>query len=444
MYAPFRRLLTVAVTLTLGLALAASTAHAGDWTNWRGPNHDGSAEATNLPVDFSKSKHVKWSVDLPGPGAATPIIHGDKIFISSATDPKTAKLLAMCFDRKSGKLLWDKQVGSGYQIDSRSNYASPSPVTDGKIVVFFYGNGDLAGFTVDGKRLWSRNIQEDYGPFTFQWSFSSSPTLYEGALYLQVLQRDKPVHGRGKEGQESYLLKMDPMTGKTLIKHVRKTDAQMESRESFGTPIPYEGAGRKELVIVGGGYITGHDPKTLKELWRWGTWNPGHREQWWRHVPTTVIGKGVALVCAPKKAPVYAVKMGLKGESSYEAGLVWKSTERAVTSDVPTPLFYMDKFFVLSDLTKTLHRVDPQSGKVEWSIKMPGRYKWRASPTGGDGKIFCMNHHGDVVVIDPASGKILHETAMGHEDDDFTRSSISIVDSELFIRTNGKLYCIGK
>ncbi|MBI1374450.1 MAG: PQQ-binding-like beta-propeller repeat protein [Phycisphaera sp.] len=425
--------------------VSATAVFAGDWSNWRGPEYNGATDATGLPATFSKTENVKWVVDLPGPSAATPIIHGDRVFISSATDPQTAKLLAMCFDRKTGKLLWSNQVGSGYQLDDKSNYASPSPVTDGKVVVFFYGNGALAGFDMDGKQLWARNLQEDYGDFTFQWTFSSSPTLYQGALYMQVLQRDQPVHGHGKDGQESYLLKLDPMTGKTLIQHVRPSDAQMESRESYGTPIPYEGAGRKEIIIVGGDYLTGYDPDTLNELWRWGTWNPGHREQWWRHVPSTVIGDGVALVCAPKKAPVYAVKMGLKGDTSYEDGLVWKSADKStVTSDVPTPLFTGGKFFVLSDLTKRLTRIAPKTGAVEWEIEMPGRYKWRSSPTYADSRIYCMNHHGDVVVIDPENGKILHEAAMGDNDDDNIRASVSIASGCLFVRTNSKLYCIGK
>jgi hypothetical protein len=118
------------------------------------------------------------------------------------------ELLAMCYDRQTGDLNWKRKAGSGYrpgnqdgfdyQLDSRSNYASPSPVTDGKRVVFFYGNGDLVSYLINGSEEWRRNIQQDYGDFCFQWTFSSSPTLFKNKLYLPVLQRNEVVHGRGK------------------------------------------------------------------------------------------------------------------------------------------------------------------------------------------------------------------------------------------------------
>ena len=179
-----------------------------------GPSYNGaSTDSGLLPVDFDQSKRVKWKVELPGPSAATPIIVGDRVFVSSISvlegsdSPTRGTLLALCFDRKSGKLLWEKQAGSGYRpsgdgfdykLDSKSNYASPSPVSDGRKVAFFYGNGDLVCYTLEGEELWRRNIQKDYGDFCFQWTFSASPTFYANSLFLPVLQRNEPVHGRGK------------------------------------------------------------------------------------------------------------------------------------------------------------------------------------------------------------------------------------------------------
>ena len=127
-------------------------------------------------------------------------------------------------------------------------------------------------------------------------------------------------------------------------------------------------------------------------------------------------------------------------------GLAWKSAGRPnpVSSDVPTPLFYGGKFYVLSDVRASLSRVDPGSGEVEWSINMPGRSQWRASPTGADGRIWCMNHGGLVVVLDPEDGAILHTASMGEEDDDQIRSTVAVAHGNLFIRTHTMLYCIGK
>jgi len=438
--------LTMALTL-----LAAGAAPAQDWANWRGPHFNGSTEAKNLPAKFSPKENVKWVADLPGPSAATPIIFGGSVFVSSA-DFKNETLVALCLDRKTGKVKWRHAVSSGYQpaggegnklqIDDRSNYASPSPVTDGKRVIFFYGNGDLAAFDLAGKKLWQRNLQKDYGDFAFQWTFSSSPQFYAGKLYLQILQRNQPAGSRGKPGAPSFLLALHPDTGKELWRHERPSQAIMESREAYSTPIPHEQNGRKELIITGGDFVTGHDPESGKELWRWGTWNEGHRESWWRLVPSPVVGGGVVLVCAPKRAPVYAAKLGGSGEMG-AAGLSWSSEDRSpVTSDVPTPLFYKGKFYVLSDLRKSLSCVEPKTGAVAWTVPVPGRQMCWASPTGADGKIYLINLNGDVFVMDAASGKTLAENPMAAEGSDI-RSSIAVAHGNLFIRTQDKLYCIG-
>jgi outer membrane protein assembly factor BamB len=437
------------ILLTAVLALACSSLNAADWAHWRGPNFNGTGDATDLPTDFSKTKHVKWTADMAGPSAATPIVWQDKVF-TTAADAKSGQLLAICLDRASGKVVWSHNASSGYKaggagtatkLDSKSTYASPSPVTDGQRVVFFYGNGDLVTYSMDGKKLWTRNLQKDYGDFTFQWTFSASPTLLNGKIYMQILQRDEVTHGRGKQGQESFLLCVNPDNGETIWKHIRPSKAKKESLESFGTPIPYERDGKTELLIAGGDVITAHVPETGKELWRTATWNPNHSQQWWRLVPSPVAGAGVVLACAPKKAPVYAFKPGVSGD----AGKVWDSGAKSVvTSDVPTPAFIDGKFYVLSDLRKAISRVEPKTGKIEWTTQLPGPYKWRGSPTGADGKIWFMNHHGDVIVIHPADGKIIANIPMGEDGDDNIRASIAAAGSQIFIRTNSKLFCVAK
>jgi outer membrane protein assembly factor BamB len=436
------------VLIAAALMLAgAHTATAQDWPNWRGPRFDGSTQAKGLPVTFSPTKGVKWAAPLPGPSAGTPIVYGDNVFVSSV-DTKQEALVALCLDRKTGTVKWRHAVGTGYtaggegnkvQQDERSNYASPSPVTDGKRVVFFYGNGDLAAFDLAGVKLWQRNLQKDYGDFSFQWTFSSSPQLYNGKLYMQILQRDRPVGQRGRAGAPSFLLALDPATGKELWRSERPSTAVMESREAFSTPIPREHGGRKELLIAGGDFVTGHDPETGKELWRWGTWNEGHRQGSWRLVPSPVAGEGLVLVCAPKRAPVYAAKPG----DGTAATLAWKSEERsAVSSDVPTPLFYQGKFYVLSDVRRALSCVEPKTGEVLWTTDIPNRQMCWASPTGADGRVYLLGLNGEVFVMDAASGNVLASNPMAADGDDI-RSSIAVAHGNLFIRTNDKLYCVG-
>ena len=434
-----KRFCSLVILLSMSFSAAAE-----NWPQFRGPHFNGSSDEKNLPDSWSMNEGVVWSVDLPGASAATPIVWGDHVFVSS-TDLKGQGLLAMSFDRKTGDLKWSREVASGLRRDSRSNFAAPSPATNGEVVVFFYGNGDLVAFDFDGKQAWRRNLQKDYGEFAFLWTFSTSPIFFDGKLFMQVLQRDTPVDGRGFKDRknDSYLLALDPSNGKTLWRKVRPSEARSESLEAFSTPVPFEHNGRKELLIAGGDDLTGHDPATGRELWRWGTWNPdriGH----WRLVPSPVAGDGVILVCAPKKDPIYAVRAGGQGNLN-DDDLAWVSREeRNVSSDVPTPAFAEGDFFILSDVRNALSRVDPESGEVKWSVSLPRGGKYEASPLVADGKVYLVNFVGNVIVVDAEDGKIISEISMDEPtDDDPVRSSIVASHGQLFIRTSGKLYCIG-
>jgi outer membrane protein assembly factor BamB len=418
---------------------------AANWGQWRGPAFNGSSSEADLPIKFSKTENVKWIAPLPGLSPATPVVWGDHVFVSSI-DEGNDGLMAICLDRNSGKERWKKQIDVGPNKDERSNQTGPSPATDGQRVIFFYGTGDFACFDLAGKLHWQKSIADEYGDFAFQWTFSASPTMHAGRLYIPVLQRDVKVHGRGGKGNgkpiQSFILCFDPATGKEIFKHIRPSQAQAESKESYATLIPFTRQGRDELLLAGGDCLTGHDPITGQELWRWGTWNPrriGH----WRLVPSPVVGGEVILACAPKGDPVYAIGAGGKGTMSDE-GLKWKSSDKKISSDVCTPAFYQGHFYVLHDKKQHLTKVDPKAGKAIWQVTLPGRTIFRASPTAADGKIYCMNHKGDVTVTDTATGELLHETPMGEEHADKVRSTIAVSQGNLYIRTNRHLYCVGK
>lgn len=432
------------LALTLSSALAASTVHAGNWAHWRGPEFNGSSPEKNLPDDFSKTSGVKWSADLPGPSAATPIVWDNIVFVSS-TDNKTKTLRAIAFDRKTGKELWNNSITEAFAQDNNSNFASPSPTTDGKLVYFLYGTGDLAAFDFKGTKVWSRNLEKDYGQFAYQWTYGASPTLFDGKLYIQVLQRDEPVKGRGRKDApiESYLLALDPKTGKELWKHVRPSEAAQESKEAYSTPIPFTLKGKTEILISGGDCLSGHDPKTGAELWRWGSWNPTKISHW-RLVPSPVASESGALVCAPKGSPVFSVKHGGKGTLD-DSWIGWKSEDREVSSDVCTPLLYQGRYYILNGDKKTLARVDPATGKADWIGDLGTRDKFESSPTGADGKIYFQNFKGEVfIVAADKEFKLLKTIPMGDAGDDRLRSVVAVSDGQLFIRTGTKLYCIAK
>ena len=436
--------LKTTLLLTALTAVATSSALAENWPGWRGPNNNGSTDERGLPDKFSKTENLRWEATLPGDGASAPIVWEDGVYLTSI-DESLDGVVALKLDRQTGKIVWKKTFGKGIRQDDKSTYAAPSAVTDGSKVFFFSGTGDLIAFDMDGKKIWARNIQKDYGTFAFGWTFSTSPVLWDGTLYLQVLQRDVAVGDKGFKDRvnESYILAMDANTGKEKWRHIRPTPALMESREAFSTPVPSEHNGRKELLVVGGDYLTAHDPNTGKELWRWGTWNPG-LEKFWRLVPSPVYGDGIVIACGPKSAQAYGIKAGGSGNLGKEA-IAWESQGKEVAADVPTPLYYKGRFYLLNGRKKVISCIEPKTGKVLWSEKLNAKVKLEASPTGADGKIYIISHLGEVFVIRAGDTfELISESNMGMPQSTYIRSPIVAAQGNLFIRANDKLYCIGK
>jgi outer membrane protein assembly factor BamB len=245
-------------------------------------------------------------------------------------------------------------------------------------------------------------------------------------------------YGLKDRENQSYLLAVDPQSGKTLWRQIRSSPAVAESRESFATAIPFEHKGQKQLLVAGGDVLSSHDPANGRELWRGGDYNSA-RVPHWRLVPSPVAGDGIVLVCAPKREPVYALDAGT-------GATVWDSRNvKEVSSDVPTPAFYDGDFFVLSDVRKSLARVEPRSGKPKWTVATPGGVKYEASPLAADGKIYLINFSGQVAIFSAADGKLLRQIPMeDRTDGDPIRASIGAAHGQLFIRTTHKLYCVGK
>jgi outer membrane protein assembly factor BamB len=440
--------------LFLLASFTALSCQAADWPSWRGPNQDGSSPETGLPAKFTPAD-AKWATVMPGLSASVPAVSGDKLFLTAPIDG-AQQLVGLCYDAKTGKELWRKVVSEGgLQWDNKSNLASPSPATDGQRVVFLFANAIAACYDYDGKELWKRDFVETHGAFGTQWTYGSSPLIDNGKLYIQVLQRDAPFEFQGvKKGtpgkdMTSYILALDPATGKDLWKMARPSEALNESLESFASPVVHTLDGKRQLFIVGGDCITGHDPETGRELWRWGTWNKAKNPQW-RLVPSVVVGDGIALACAPKKNPIYAVKLGNEGVLK-DSDLAWISDSKDASSDVSTPAYSNGHFYVLDSDRKTLSCVEPKSGKVLWNGDLGSKSKFESSPTVADGKVYMTNFWGEVFVAsaDPAKFELLSVNPMGdgskpNGDAKSCRSSIAAASGCLFIRTQDKLYCFGK
>ncbi len=431
------RILALAFTVTL-------TVRAADWPQWRGPAFNGTSPDKNLPVEWTDS-NIQWQTPLPGKSGATPAVWGDTIFLTS-TDPNK-NLLLFCLDRKDGKVRWQKEVVTGGDIEKgNGNMCSPSPVTDGKSVYALFGTGHLAAYDFSGKELWQRDLGKDYGKFAIMWTYGSSPLLYAGKLYVQVLQRtpapaDYPGLAGAAGDRESYLIALDPANGRTLWKQERPSDARMESLESYASPVPLEAGGKKQLLVVGGDCLTGHDPQTGVELWRGKGINP-KRGEWMRVVASPVNADGIAVACGPKGEPLLAFRTDGKGDVT-ESGLAWKFDEKK-TPDVCTPAFADGKLFVLDGDKQTLTALDPKTGNKLWQGNLGHRETIRSSPTVADGKIYTVSENGRVVVCDATGSefKILSTSTFEHANP--TRSATVVASGQLLFRLADRLVCIGK
>ncbi|MGH9335338.1 MAG: PQQ-binding-like beta-propeller repeat protein, partial [Vicinamibacteria bacterium] len=317
----------------LALFFASVTAANGNWPHWRGPTRDGISTETGLPVKWSTTENVRWKIPMPDRSGSTPILWEETIFLNVA---EAGDLHLWALDRKDGSLRWKAFLSGGDHRERKQNMSSPSPLTDGRHVWVMTGTGILKAFDFEGKELWMRDIQKDYGKFGLNWGYASSPLLHEGALYVQVL------HGM-KTDDPSYLLRIDAATGKTVWRVERPTDAIRESPDSYTTPALLAYDGKKELVITGGDVVTGHDLETGRELWRSDGLNPENDANY-RIVASPVVMNGI--VYAPTRVkPLLAIKAGGRGDITSTHRL-WEFDKGP---DVPTPVTDGKYLYIVDD-----------------------------------------------------------------------------------------------
>lgn len=418
------------------MLLTSSLAEAKEenWPQWRGPNHNGVSTATGLPTTWNQSENVVWSKKLPSWSGGSPVVWGDRIFLTSPNSGEEIqggeKLLLGCLSTKDGEVLWQRTLDEGNAYFRKHNNTTPSPVTDGERVFAITGTGVVRAFDMEGTALWQYDLQDQYGDFGLMWGYASSPLLHDGALYVEVL------HGMHTD-EPSYLIAFDAAKGAVLWRVERPTDAVGESPDAYTTPVVLEHGGQTQIVISGGDYITGHDPTTGKELWRAGGLNPG--KEWNYRVIGSPIAINGMIYATSRRNPVLALRAGGTGDIS-GSHLAWK-WEGAGAPDVPSAVSD-GRYFYMADDRGRVTCLDAKTGETLWGPKRTGQGNVSASPVLADGKLYLINENAVTTVL--AAGPEFKVLATNELDGGFTLSSPAIADGRIYLRTETHLYCIGR
>jgi outer membrane protein assembly factor BamB len=409
---------------------SVATLPAENWPQWRGPSLNGVSAEQALPVRWSKSENITWMLDLPAWSGSTPIVWGDRIFLNVAEDLRQRSgdnLFLWSVDRARGTVIWKRPIGGGNHQEQKQNMSSPSPVTDGRTVWVITGTGILKAFDFDGKELWARDIQKDYGRFGLNWGYGSSPLLHGDSLFVQVL------HGM-KTDDPSYLLRIDKATGKTVWRVERPTRARVESPDAYTTPALLRYGTSIEIVLTGADVVTGHDPATGKELWRADGLNPDNDPNY-RIVASAVV-HGDLIIAPTRERPMLALKAGGRGDVT-KTHVLWSFGNGP---DVPTPVTDGAYVYVIND-RGIMWCLDLKTGKEIYGRKRLSPATYSGSPVLADGKIYITNEDGKTVVVKAGPA---FEVLAENDFDDYTLSSPAVSEGQIFIRTAKHLYCIGK
>jgi len=422
-----RFLLTLVFVSIVGASLLANS-----WPHWRGPTRDGVSTEKGLPTTWSATENVAWKLPLPAYSGSTPIIWNDTVFLNVATERSTGRIELWSVNRNTQAVTWKRPLAGENKTGRKQNMSSPSPVTDGKYVWAITGTGVMKGFDFGGNELWMRDLQKDYGQFGIQFGYASSPLLHGDAVYLQVL------HGLLTD-DPSYVLKIDKMTGKTVWRTERPTNALDESPDSYTTPALLQYNGKTEIVVTGGDLVTGHDPVSGKELWRADVLNPT-RSRNYRIISSPIIAGG--LIIAPTRVnPLVALRTGGSGDIA--------STHVAWTfhrgPDVPSPVSDGQYLYLVSE-QGVVYCLELATGKLVYGpSRIPNDF-YSSSPVLADGKIYVTGETTGVTTVFRAGPKfeILASNTFGDPCAPYCLASIAVSQGQLFVKTDAHLWVVGE
>jgi outer membrane protein assembly factor BamB len=428
------------------LVLLPGVAPAADWPQFRGPDATGVSAETGLPDAWSATENVAWKVPIPGRGWSSPIVWGEKVFITTAVGegkedaPKKGlyfggnrdappasphRWVVLCLDLETGKTLWERTVHQGLPSRARhikNTFASETPVTDGEGVYAYFGDVGLFALDMEGKVRWSKSL----GSFKtrYGWGGAASPVLHAGRVYVL-----------NDNDERSFLVALDKKTGEEAWRVDR------DEKSNWATPFVWRNPLRTEIVTSGTGKVRSYDLDG-KVLWELGGLSSITIPTPFAQGDLLFVGSGYVM---DEKRPIFAVRAGASGDISLKEGetssasIAWWGPKAAPYN--PSPIVYEGRFYVLFD-RGFFSAHEAATGKPIYEKKRLGEAAaFTASPWAYEGKVFCLSEDGDTFVVQAGPEfKVLRTNSLG----EMCMATPAIVRKGLIIRSIDHLYRIEK
>ncbi len=438
-----------AASVALVLLAPPSRLVAQNWPQWRGPSSQGVSAESGLPTRWSATGDIAWKVPLAGTGTSSPIVWGDRIFVTSqvgqapvapGAHPHLARddralaerenaigrsrvsssrdvfLVVEAFRRSDGGRLWEYRTpatGEFPELHEKHNLSTPTPVTDGERVYAWFGNGQIVALDMEGGVLWTRHLGIDYGSFQNQWGHGSSPTLYRDSLILLC-----------DHTSLAYLLALDKRTGKERWKVDRGA-----RRTSHSTPLVVPGPAGDELIVNSSERIDAFNPATGALLWHAG-------EERQTPIPSAVFHDGIIYMSRGyRNSDVWAIRPGGRGDVT-RTHVKWRTPGGA--SYVPSIVYYKGLLYMTNEVG-VVSCVDAETGQPVWRQRLSGLFF--ASPVAADGNIYRASETGETFVL--RAGREPQVIAQNDLGERFIASP-AVSNGRLFLRSDRTLFAVGK
>jgi outer membrane protein assembly factor BamB len=382
------------------------------WPRWRGPSGQGLVAGTGYPDRWSDTENVVWKVPVPGRGNSSPIIWGDRIFLTTAHDGGT-RLSLLSFRRSDGKLLWETPIPQeGIEhVHAKNGHASATPVTDGERVYASFGSHGLFAFDFAGAIVWHRPV----GKIDNYQGTAGSPILYRNTV---ILYQD--------HDGDSFVSAFDKATGKRVWR------APREASVGWGTPVVIRTGKRDELIVSSQHAVDAYDP--VNGLWLWKV-----RGNKFEVIPTPVVGHDLVFCSSGRSGPTLAIRPGGSGDVT-ETHVVWTSPKGSPF--VPSPILVGEHLYMMNDILSIVTAYEAKTGELAFQGRLGAEKKegFSASPVAVDGKIFFTNDDGETFVLEAGPElMVLHVNRLNAR----TLASPALVGGRWYFRTENELICIG-